>query len=336
MKAIGFTRSLPISNISSLNEYESDKPSCSSNELLVKIKAISINPVDYKVRKNSAENEELNEPKIIGWDAAGVVENVGSNVENFSVGDEVYYAGDITKPGCYAEYQCIDDAIVAKKPAKLNWMESAALPLTALTAWECIFDRMNIAEGEGKDEKVLIIGGAGGVGSIAIQILKELTQFEVIATASREDTVEWCKKMGADRVVNHHKLLEELDKETDSISYILNFADTSGHWEAMTKLIAPQGHIACIVNTSENVDLNVLKEKSISFHWELMFTRSMFDTKDKSKQHEILTRVSELADTGKIISTKNREFHGLNAEVFREVHKLQESGKSIGKNVIEF
>ncbi|MFV8282215.1 zinc-binding alcohol dehydrogenase family protein [Christiangramia marina] len=336
MKAIGFTRSLPISNNESLNEYEIDIPSCSSNELLVKIKAISVNPVDYKVRQKSAENEELNEPKIIGWDAAGVVENVGINVENFSVGDEVFYAGDITKPGCYAEYQCIDEAIVAKKPVKLNWKESAALPLTALTAWECIFDRMNIAENDGMDEKVLIIGGAGGVGSIAIQILKKLTQFEVIATASREDTVEWCEKMGADRIINHHKLLEELKNEKDSISYILNFADTSGHWEAMTKLIAPQGHIACIVNTAENVNLNVLKEKSVSFHWELMFTRPMFNTRDKYKQHKILARIAELADTGKIISTKNREFHGLKAEVFREVHKLQESGKSIGKNVIEF
>ncbi|WP_298526018.1 zinc-binding alcohol dehydrogenase family protein [uncultured Christiangramia sp.] len=330
MKAIGFTRSLPITNNASLNDYEIDIPSCSSNELLVKIKAISVNPVDYKVRQKSAQNEELNEPKIIGWDAAGVVEHIGSNVENFSVGDEVYYAGNIKKPGCYAEYQCIDSAIVTKKPAKLNWMQSAALPLTALTAWECIFDRMNIAENDGIDEKILIIGGAGGVGSIAIQILKKLTQFEVIATASREDTVEWCEKMGADRIVNHHKLLEELKSEKDSISYILNFADTAGHWETMTKLIAPQGHIACIVNTTENVNLNALKEKSVSFHWELMFTRPMFNTRDKYKQHKILARIAELADTGKIISTKNKEFHGLSAEVFREVHKLQESGKSIG------
>ncbi|WP_405198729.1 zinc-binding alcohol dehydrogenase family protein [Christiangramia sp. LLG6405-1] len=335
MKAIGFINSLPIDNNASLNEYEIDKPICGSNELLVRVKAISVNPVDYKVRQSAAKDEELYEPKIIGWDAAGVVEHIGTNVENFNVGDEVYYAGDITKPGCYAEYQCIDSAIVAKKPAKLNWMESAALPLTALTSWECIFDRMNIAEGDGKDEKVLIIGG-GGVGSIAIQILKELTQFEVIATASREDTVEWCKKMGADRVVNHHKLLEELKNEKDSISYILNFADTAGHWETMTKLIAPQGHIACIVDTTENVNLNALKEKSISFHWELMFTRPMFNTTDKSRQHEILVRIAELADSNKIISTKNREFYGLSAEVFREVHKLQESGKSIGKNVIEF
>jgi len=336
MKAIGFTKSLPIDNNASLTEYEIDKPTCGSNELLVRIKAISVNPVDYKVRQSAAKDEELNEPKIIGWDAAGVVEQVGTNVQNFSVGDEVYYAGDITKPGCYAEYQCIDEAIVAKKPVKLNWKESAALPLTALTAWECIFDRMNIAENDGMDEKVLIIGGAGGVGSIAIQILKKLTQFEVIATASREDTVVWCEKMGADRIVNHHKLLEELKNEKDSISYILNFADTSGHWEAMTKLIAPQGHIACIVNTTENVNLNVLKEKSVSFHWELMFTRPMFNTRDKYKQHKILARIAELADSGKIISTKNKEFHGLSAEVFREFHKLQESGKSIGKNVIEF
>ena len=193
MKAIGFTSSLPISNNASLNEYEIDRPSCSSNELLVKIKAISVNPVDYKVRQKSAENEELNEPKIIGWDAAGVVEEVGTNVGSFSVSDEVYYAGDITKPGCYAEYQCIDAALVAKKPVKLNWMESAALPLTALTAWECIFDRMNITENGGKDEKILIIGGAGGVGGakLALGLARVLSPKELIVVVNTGDDEEF-------------------------------------------------------------------------------------------------------------------------------------------------
>lgn len=336
MKAVGFKKSLEIDQKDSFLNVEIDKPTPKGKDLLVEIKSISINPVDYKVRQSAAEDSKLEEPKIIGWDATGIVAEIGDDVSMFKKGDEVYYSGDITRPGCYAEFQLIDERIVAHKPSNLNWNEAAALPLTSLTAWECIFDRMHIKEGDGSGKKILVIGGAGGVGSIAIQILKALTDFQVIATASREETTAWCTKMGADKVVNHHHLLDELENDKNNISYILNFADTSGHWDAMVELIAPQGSIACVVNTTEDVDLNKLKQKSVSFHWELMFTRAMFETEDMIFQHTILKRIAELAEEGKIKSTLNQQFKGLKAETLKEVHKLQESGKSIGKNVIEF
>lgn len=336
MKVVGFKKSLAIEKEESFSNFEIERPIPERRELLIEIKAISVNPVDYKVRQSAAKDSELEEPKIIGWDAAGVVVETGDDVSMFKKGDEVFYAGDMTKPGCYAEFQCVDERIVALKSNKLDWNEAAALPLTSLTAWECIFERMHIKEGSGHGKKILVIGGAGGVGSIAIQLLKQLTGLEVYATASRDETENWCKKMGADKVVNHHHLQKELESEKNKIDYILNFADTSGHWEAMAELIAPQGSIACVVNTTEDVDLNKLKQKSVSFHWELMFTRSMFETEDMISQHTILDRIARLAEEGKIETTMNKEFKGLQASTFREVHKLQESGKSIGKNVITF
>ena len=335
MKAVGFTDSLDIDKENSLFDFDTEKPKPEKRDLLVKIKAISVNPVDYKVRKSSAKDKTLEEPKIIGWDAAGVVEAVGDDVSLFKPGDEVFYAGDLSKPGCYAEYQVVDERIVGHKPENLSWEEAAALPLTSLTAWESIFDRLKIKKNSGKGKNILIIGGAGGVGSIAIQLLKQLTDLKVIATASREVTQQWCQNLGADKIVNHHKLKEEL-QDIENIDYILNFADTSSNWEAMVDLIAPQGAICCIVETSESIDLNALKNKSVSFHWELMFTRSMFQTEDMLAQHKILEEIKELVQKEKIVSTMNEKFHGLKAETLKEVHKLQESGKSVGKNVVLF
>ena len=335
MKAVGFTDSLDIDKENSLFDFDTEKPKPEKQDLLVKIKAISVNPVDYKVRKNSAKDKTLDEPKIIGWDAAGVVEAVGDDVSLFKPGDEVFYAGDLSKPGCYAEYQVVDERIVGHKPKNLSWEEAAALPLTSLTAWESIFDRLKIQKNSGKGKNILIIGGAGGVGSIAIQLLKQLTDLKVIATASREVTQQWCQNLGADKIVNHHKLKEEL-QDIENIDYILNFADTSSNWEAMVDLIAPQGAICCIVETSENIDLNALKNKSVSFHWELMFTRSMFKTEDMLAQHKILEEIKELVQKEKIVSTMNEKFQGLKAETLKEVHKLQEAGKSVGKNVVLF
>ncbi|MDR5590234.1 zinc-binding alcohol dehydrogenase family protein [Christiangramia sp. SM2212] len=335
MKAVGFKKSLPINDPKSFEDVEVEKPEPEKKDLLVKIKAISVNPVDYKIRQSAAKDKELNSPKIIGWDASGIVEAVGDDVELFKVGDEVYYSGDITRSGCYAEYQLIDERITGHKPKSLSWEEAAALPLTSLTAWESIFDRLRIRENEGKDKTILIIGGAGGVGSIAIQILKKLTNFKVIATASRDETRSWCEKMGADEIVDHHDLMESMG-DYENVDYILNFADTSGNWKAMTELIAPQGGICCIVNNTDQVDLNLLKNKSVSFHWELMFTRSMFETDDMIRQHEILNKISDLVDEGVLVSTINEKFQGLNSETIKEVHRLQESGKSIGKNVISF
>lgn len=335
MKAVGFKKSLPIEQENSFIDFETEVPEPGKRDILVKIKAIAVNPVDYKVRQSSAKDAPLNEPKIIGWDASGIVEKVGKKVSLFKKGDEVFYSGDITRPGCYAEYQIVDERIVANKPKNLNWEEAAAIPLTSLTAWECIFDRLKIKEGSGEGKNILIIGGAGGVGSIAIQLLKKLTRFKVIATASRDASRNWCEKMGADEIVDHNNLIENMGNY-EYVDYILNFADTSGNWKAMAELIAPQGAICCIVNTTEDVDLNLLKTKSVSFHWELMFTRSMFETNDMIKQHKILERLKILAEENKIQSTVNKSFVGLSAEILKKAHRLQESGNSIGKNVIGF
>ncbi|MCM8570127.1 zinc-binding alcohol dehydrogenase family protein [Gramella jeungdoensis] len=335
MKAVGFTQSLPIDDENSLFDFETESPKFEDRDLLVRVKAISVNPVDYKIRQSATKDSKLDEPKIIGWDAAGIVEETGKKVSMFKKGDEVYYSGDITRPGSYAEFQAVDERIVARKPVNLNWEEAAALPLTALTAWESIFDRLRIRENSGVDKNILIIGGAGGVGSITIQLLKTLTKLKVIATASREVTRNWCEKMGADDIINHNNLVDDL-KNYENVDYILNFADTSGTWKQMCEIIAPQGGICCIVNTTENVDLNLLKQKSVSFHWELMFTRSMYQTEDMIAQHKILKELKKLIEDQKIKSTINRKFKGLSAETLRKVHRFQESGKSVGKNVILF
>lgn len=334
MKAVGFKKSLPIEEDNSLIDFETDIPELKERDILVRIKAISVNPVDYKVRQSAAKDSELAEPRIIGWDAAGTIERTGDKVSLFQPGDEVYYAGDITRPGCYAEYQAVDERIVAKIP-KLSWEEAAALPLTTLTAWESIFDRLKIKENGGAGKSILIIGGAGGVGSIAIQLLKKLTKLKVIATASRDVTRNWCEKMGADEIVNHHDLIDQM-KNYKNVDYILNFSDTDLHWDNMAHLIAPQGAICCIVKSRDKVDLNALNSKSVSFHWELMFTRSMYKTNDMIAQHKILKRLGVLVDEGKIRSTLHKKYNGLGAETLKEVHQLQESGKSVGKNVILF
>lgn len=337
MKAVGIKRSLPIEEKESFITFETAKPKPGPRDLLVKIKAVSVNPVDFKVRSNSAEGKELDEPKILGWDASGIVEATGTEVEYFKEGDEIFYAGDITRPGSNAEYQVVDERIVGHKPKNFSFEETAAMPLTSITAAECIFDRLLIKEHEGNGQKILVIGGAGGVGSIGIQLLNKLTQLTVIATASRQETEKWCIEMGADVVVNHHNLIEDLkEKGITEVDYILNFSNTELHWEAMATIIKPQGHICSIVETKEAVDLNKLKNKSVSFHWELMFTRPMFGTKDMSRQHQILENLSAMMDNGTIRSTLKETFHGLEPETFREVHQLQESGKSIGKNVIRF
>ncbi len=337
MKAIGIKRSLPVDNPESFIAFETEKPTPGPRDLLVKVKAVSINPVDYKVRQNAARDEELKEPRILGWDAAGVVEAAGEEVRSFKEGDEVYYAGELNRPGSNAEYQVVDERLVGHKPSKISFAEAAAMPLTTLTAGECIFDRLPIRENEGKDHKILIINGAGGVGSIAVQLLSKLTHLKVIATASREESRQWCLDHGADLVIDHNNLIENAKKEgLGEIDYILNFSDTNMHWDAMAELVKPQGHICSIVETKEPVDINKIKNKSVAFHWELMFTRSMFHTPDMDRQHEILENLGVLLQNGKITSTLNNIIHGLEPESFIEAHKLQESGRSIGKNVIVF
>ena len=337
MKAIGFKESLPIEEENSFIAFEIEKPSPSGYDILVKVQANSVNPVDFKIRQNAAKGTVLDNPKIIGWDAVGVVEAVGNKASRFKVGDEVYYAGDITRSGSNAEFQLVDERIVGNKPKNLSIAEAAAMPLTSLTAYEALFDRIRIDAIKDKGKSILILAGAGGVGSIAIQLAKKLGNLTVIATASRKDTQDWCKKMGADFVVDHYHLKEELEKiGHKEVNYILEFVDLGGYWETMAEIIKPQGHIVSITGSKEPLNLDLLKSKSVSFSWELMYTRSMYHTEDISRQHEILNHVSELLDNGTLQSTLTTTFEGFTVENLKKAHQLQESGKSIGKNVLVF
>ncbi|MBN8826387.1 MULTISPECIES: zinc-binding alcohol dehydrogenase family protein [unclassified Spirosoma] len=337
MKAVGFKTSLPITDAASFIEFDTEKPTPEGRQLLVKIKAVSVNPVDFKIRQNSAKDTVLEQPKIIGWDAAGVVEAVGDAVSLFSVGDEVYYAGDITKPGSNAEFQLIDERIVGRKPYGLSPEAAAAIPLTALTAWEILFDRMRLSIERDRTKTLLIIGGAGGVGSIAIQLAKKLLGLTVIATASRPETIDWCKKMGADIIVNHRDLVAEVrNAGFHYVDYIVDFVDANLYWDAMVELIKPQGHIASITGSSVPVLLNKLKNKSVSFSWEFMYTRSTYQTDDMIEQHFILGRVADLLDESVLETTHTHTLHGLTADNFKQAHAQLESGKTIGKWVISF
>lgn len=336
MKAVGFKSSLPVSDNNSFIDFEMPKPVPSGRNLLVKIAAVSVNPVDFKVRQNSAKDKVLDEPKVIGWDAVGTVEAIGETVSLFKVGDEVYYAGDITKPGSNSEYQLIDERIVGRKPKSLSVEKAAAIPLTALTAWEILYDRIRINEKD-KGKSILIIGGAGGVGSIAIQLAKQISGLTVIATASRPETLDWCKQLGADFVVNHKDLVNEVRKAGfQQVDFILDFVDTNQYWDVMAELIKPQGHIASITGSAAPVALNKLKSKSASFSWELMYTRSSFQTDDMIEQHHILNKVAELLDNGTLKSTVTQILNGLSAANLRKAHEQLESGKTIGKLVIVY
>ncbi len=335
MKAIGLYRYLPINHEESLVEINLDKPIPSGKDLLVKIKAISINPVDVKVRAPKDKQEET--PKILGWDACGVVETVGSDCTLFKPGDEIYYSGSITRPGTYSEYHLVDERIVGMKPQSLTFAEAAALPLTSITAWEGLFDRLGIELHKNNEKKtILIIGGAGGVGSVAIQLAK-LAGLTVIATASRDESRKWVKELGADYIINHHQPFSAQIQEVglDKVDYIFCLNNTDQHWESMGEVIVPQGKICSIVENTKPLDLNVLKSKSATFVWEFMFTRSMYQTSDMSKQHELLTKLSQLIDKGKVRTTLKESITPINADNLRKAHQMVETGKMIGKVVLE-
>ena len=332
MKAVALTRYLPIDDPQSLIDVELPKPAASGRDLLVRVEAVSVNPVDTKVRAPKAQVET--QPKILGFDAAGVVEAVGDTVTLFKPGDEVFYAGDITRSGSNAQFQLIDERIVGRKPKSLDFAHAAAIPLTSITAWELMFQRMRIdPDGADRGGSLLILAGAGGVGSMAIQFAK-LAGLVVIATASRPETVEWCRSLGADHVVDHRKPLAESLKGIGlhNVDFIVNFVDTDGYWQQMAELIAPQGRIGLIVEPKNDVYVgNPLKDKSISIHWESMFTRARNRGEDMIEQHRTLERLSSLIDAGKIRSTLKKTLSPINAENLREAHRLLESGKSIGK-----
>lgn len=335
MKAVGLYKYLPISEQESLQDVVMEKPEAQGHDLLVAVKAISVNPVDAKVR--APKDKVETEPKILGWDAAGVVVAVGEKVSAYQPGDEVYYAGDITRGGSYCEYQLVDARIVGRKPKTLSFAEAAALPLTTITAWEALFDRLGVsADGADEGKSVLIVNGAGGVGSVAIQLAKQVAKLMVIASASRPETVSWCKEMGADKTVNHRNDLAMEIKQIghETVDYILCFNDTDGHWAAMAEVIKPQGMICSIVENREPLDMGVLKSKSAGFVWEFMFTRSMYETADMVAQQQLLNRVSKLVDAGRVRTTCREVIETINAENLRGVHERIEAGRTIGKLVL--
>ena len=332
MKAIGYNQAGPITAPDALIEFETETPEIGPRDLLVEVRGISVNPVDVKVRANMAPDKGT---KVIGYDAAGVVREVGSDVSNFKVGDEVYYAGDLTRPGTNSELHVVDERIVGKKPKSLGFAEAAGFPLTSITAWEILFDSLALKEGEGRGETLLIIGAAGGVGSILIQLAKKLTGLTVIATASRPDTTAWVKKMGADHVINHHEpLVDQVKALGLEPCYVASLNGTDGHFPAIVELIKPRGHIA-LIDDPQSLDINSIKPKALSFSWEFMFTRSMFQTNDIEKQHELLNRVSEFIDDGRLISTVTNNLGKVSVETLKKAHVQQESGRVIGKNVLD-
>jgi len=309
---------------------EQNLPQVTGHDLLVRVEAVSANPIDTKIRQS------LSEPKVLGWDAAGVVELVGELVTFFQPGDRVYYAGDIKRPGCNAEYQLVDERITGRCPTTLSAAEAAAMPLTTITAWESLFDRLKILPERDAGKRLLIIGAAGGVGSIAIQLAKVVAGLEVIATASRPESSDWCRSLGADYVVSHRNALPEEFRQ-QSISapdYILCLSDTDAYWPVMADVIAPQGMICALVSSQVPQDLNLLKAKSAGFVWEFMFTRSSYATDDMVRQHEILTQVAGLLDKGELRTTLNMELNPLNPLQLNQAHQMLESGASIGKIVL--
>lgn len=334
MRAIGFRTPGPISSPNALEDIDLPRPTPGPRDLLVAVKAVSVNPVDTKVRQRSNPSGDW---KVLGWDAAGVVLEVGAEVSGFAVGDEVWYAGDITRQGSNAEIQAVDHRIAAHKPKSLDFAAAAALPLTAITAWEVLFDRLDVRKPvPGAPRAIVIIGGAGGVGSIAVQLARQLTDLTVIATASRPETQAWARDLGAHHVVDHSRPLaaEIAALGLGAPSFVFSTMNTDQHFAEIVKLIAPQGRFALI---DDPATLNVLpfKSKSVSTHWESMFTRSSQQTADVAEQGRLLAEVADLIDKGVLKTTLTETFGTINAANLKRAHALLESGTARGKIVLE-
>lgn len=336
MKAVGYQQSLPISEPESLLDIELAIPVASDFDILVKVAAISVNPVDTKVRKRAAAAP--GEYKVLGWDAAGEVVAVGDKVTRFAPGDKVYYAGALQRQGSNAEYQLVDERIVGRMPANLGYAEAAALPLTALTAWEMLFDRLELATPSLKHPKpvLLVTGAAGGVGSILVQLARQLTTVTIVATASRPETKAWVSELGAHYVIDHSQpLVPQLQQlGIDSVSHVASLTHTDLHYAQLVQALAPQGKLALIDDPANGLDIMPLKQKSISLHWEFMFTRSLFNTADMHSQHQILSDLSRLIEQGQVKSTLQQHYGNINATNLRKAHALLESGKAMGKVVL--
>lgn len=333
MKAVAYQKAGPITSPESLVDIELDTPAAKGHDLLVRVQAISVNPVDTKIRKNiSAESSW----KVLGWDAVGTVEAIGDKVTQFRVGDVVWYAGALNRQGSNSELQLVDERIVGHKPKILEATEAAALPLTAITAWEMLFDRLQVPKTAPANTTILVIGGAGGVGSITIQLLKQLTNLTIITTASRPETKEWVEQLGADYVLDHREPLAPQIKQLglNAPSYVFSTTQTDQHLSDIVELIAPQGHFG-LIDDPEQLDIKPFKSKSVSVHWEFMFTRSMFQTEDMQKQSDLLNEVSKLVDEGKIKTTVTEVLSPINAENLKRVHQQIESGTTKGKIVLQ-
>ncbi|WP_238996563.1 zinc-binding alcohol dehydrogenase family protein [Paenibacillus pinistramenti] len=336
MKAVGLHRYLPAEDEQSLLDLQVEKPVPAGRDLLVRVKAISVNPVDVKVRAPKARVEES--PKILGWDVAGIVEQAGSHSTLFNVGDEVYYAGSLIRPGGNSEFHLVDERIVGRKPKNLDFAAAAALPLTAITAWEALFERLAISKekADNQGKKLLIIGAAGGVGSIALQLARE-AGLTVIGTASRPETEQWVREHGASIVISHYEdFRSQLEQHgMDSVDYILCLHSTEKHWKAMEAVIKPLGRICSIVETAEPLDLTLLKNKSVTFAWEFMFTRSKYETPDMIEQHFLLNELADWIEQGRIKSTLSETLSPINAANLRKAHLKVEENRMIGKLVLE-
>ena len=334
MKAVGYYTPGGIDRADSLLDIELPDPKPTARDLLVHVRAISVNPADTKFRASAKPPE--GQAKVLGWDAAGVVAAVGAEVTLFKVGDEVFYAGDATRPGTYSELHVVDERIVGHKPRTIGWAEAAALPLTSITAWELLFDRLRVNYGQKTQAgALLVINGAGGVGSILIQLARRLTGLTVIATASRPETIEWVRRMGAHHVIDHHQPLDrELKKiGIPQVEYVAGLTGSERHIPALVEAIAPQGHIA-LIDDPPSFDIVKFKRKAVTIAWELMFTRPMFQTVDMIQQHHILEEISALIDAGLLRTTMTEQLTPINAANLRRVHAHAESGRAIGKSVL--
>ena len=335
MKSIAYTQSLPIDDPQSLQDIELPEPTPGPRDLLVEVRAISVNPVDTKIRRNV--QPEAGQPKVLGWDVAGVVREVGAEVSLFKVGDEVFYAGALDRPGANSELHRVDERLVGHRPQSLDFAQSAALPLTAITAWELLFERLQIAEGEAsRGQSLLIVGASGGVGSILTQLAARLTGLTVIGSASRPQTQEWVKSLGAHHVIDHSRpLAEELQRiGVGQVTHVASLTHTDQHLAQIVEALAPQGKLA-LIDDPESLDVRQLKRKSLSLHWEFMYTRSLFQTDDMIEQHKLLERVSGLLDSGVLRTTVGEHFGRIDAANLRRAHALLESNRSVGKIVLE-
>nr|WP_314482764.1 zinc-binding alcohol dehydrogenase family protein [uncultured Pseudomonas sp.] len=333
MKSVVYSQpGLPLQDPQALYDAELPRPKPGERDLLVEIKAIAVNPVDTKIRASRGGDQ----PQVLGWDAVGVVREVGHQVTLFQPGDEVFYAGAIDRPGCYSEYHLVDERIVGRKPASLDAASAAALPLTSITAWELLFDRLRLEERAGQGQRLLIIGAAGGVGSILVQLARQLTQLTVIATASRAQTKTWVKDLGAHLVIDHTLPLAGQLREhgVEAVDHVISLTHTDSYLEQLIEVLRPQGQLALIDDPAQ-LDVVPLKRKSLSLHWELMFTRSLYQTHDMIKQHNLLNRISELIDSGVLQTTLGERFGTINAANLKRAHAVIESGKAQGKIVLE-